>query len=126
MNNTIFANGNDIYKAGIAGAKRGYNRGADDYSKYEDLLSGCYNEMLQDIGDEAVMAHVFETTKGMWQNAKLPLCLAMLHRHKGGKECEVHARVYLYTNPTAVFDIPLLHWQRLCTKNDKSFKKAAA
>lgn len=122
----IFANGNAIYKAAIAGAKRGYNRSTDDYSKYEALISNCYNNMLLTVEDEEERLQIIENTDGMWQNTVLPVFLVMLHKHKGGKECEVHARVYLQTMEGSVFDIPLLHWQRLSSKSTKYFNQLAA
>lgn len=123
---TIYARGVDIYSAGVAGAKRGYNRSTYEHKHYADLIGECYSVLVADIDDEAVRQQVIRNTNGTWQFATLPLSLALLHHHKGGKKCETHARVYLATNPASVFDIPLSHWQRLCVRSEKHFKKAAA
>ena len=124
--NTIYCKGSDIYNAAVAGAKRGYNRSTDDYGNYATVIGGCYSELLADIDDAVVRQQVIRNTNGMWESATLPLCLALLHHHKGGKKCETHARVYLGTNPASVFDIPLSHWQRLCVRSEKYVTKAAA
>lgn len=124
---TIYAKGFDIYNAAVAGSMRGYNRSTNDHARYADALSQCYAEVIEDFADSpAEQQQILLHTKGKWQNAKLPLTLAMLHKHKGGKSCETHCRVYLYANCAAVFDIPLSHWQRLCAKNEKLQRKAAA
>ena len=122
----INCNGFDIYNAAVAGAKCGYNRSTDNSSRYAELIGECYNELLADVGDEDLQQQIIKNTNGKWQEATLPLCLALLHHHKAGKKCETHARVFLATNPVSVFDIPLLHWQRLCKQSEQFNKQLAA
>jgi hypothetical protein len=122
---TIYCKATDIYNAAVAGAKRGYNRSSDDYSVYEDDLRETFDYCTSLINNEYLRNAVMKSTKGKWQNAKLPLSLVMLHKHKMGVACETHARVAL-PNSTAVFDIPLTHWQRLCARSEMLLRKAAA
>jgi len=120
MSNTIFATGEKIYQAAIAGASRGYNRSTDDYRKYERALCEHYREMLKTVGNRATRRGIQKSTGNDWRRAYLPLSLALLHKHKGGLPCETHARVYLCSNPGAVFDIPMLHWEEMkkaCASN---------
>lgn len=111
MSNEVLATGSQIYAAAIAGAKRGYNRSTDEYIKYAQLLQKHYEAMLRTVVDKNERNNIIRNTGGNWRNAYLPLSLAMYHNHIGGKPCETHARVYLTTNPAAVFDIPLDDWQ---------------
>ncbi len=120
MSNMIFTTGGKIYQAAIAGAAQGYNRSTDDHQEYERALCEHYQEMLKTVENRATRRGIQKSTGNDWRRAYLPLSLALLHKHKGGLPCETHARVYLCSNPGAVFDIPMLHWEEMkkaCASN---------
>ena len=121
----IFAKGSKIFKAATEGAKRGYNRSTDNYGVYVDMLEGCYREMLSEYTEKDRLV-IIRNTNDSWREAMLPLCLAKLHHHKKFAKCETHARVYLLTDPSHLFDIPLSHWQRLLACNSLTLAKRAA
>ena len=58
----IFIKGRDIYKAALAGAKRGYNRSTDDYSTYERALKGCYDYQLSTVDEPSVRLNLAQNT----------------------------------------------------------------
>lgn len=105
------ASGSQIYKAAIEGAKRKFNRSTDDYSVYESMLHEFYELMLDDPQNKAECERVRKRTANSWQNAKFVLYLVMLHKHRGGKRCETHARVTVNPHSHKVFDIPLEYWK---------------
>jgi hypothetical protein len=120
MPNMIFATGKKIYQAAIAGAAQGYNRSTDDHHEYERALCEHYREMLKTVKNRATRRGIQKSIGNDWRRAYFPLSLALLHKHKGGLPCETHARVYLCSNPGAVFDIPMSHWEELkkaCASN---------
>lgn len=110
MSQVIFALGGNIYKAAVAGAAKGYNRTTNDHQHYERAINALFHEMLSDLS-EAESHQVEMHTGNDWRKTYLPLCLAMYHHHKKGVPCEVHARVYLLSNPGALFDIPISDWK---------------
>ncbi len=105
------ASGSQIYKAAIEGAKRKFNRSTDDYSVYESMLHEFYELMLDDPNNKAECERVRKRTGNSWQNARFPLYLVLLHKHRAGKKCETHARVTLNPVEAKVFDIPLEYWK---------------
>ncbi len=113
MFQVIFCSGAQIYDAAVAGANAGYNRTTDEHGKYEELLAKHYEQLLEDVEDEAVRRNVKRTTGNSWRKASLPLALALVHTHKGGVICEEHARVFLTTSPASVFDIPMSNWKEM-------------
>jgi hypothetical protein len=113
MFKVIFATGEQIYKAAVAGALRGYNRSTDDHGKYAQLLEQHYKDMLNDAGNRVARRKIMKSTGNDWRRANLPLSIALVHKHIGGQECEEHARVFLTSNPTRVFDIPMNHWNEM-------------
>jgi hypothetical protein len=118
MRNITMVLGSDIYSAAIAGAREGYNRSTDDHSVYVNKLKQCYENCLADVEDEEVRNDIHRNTLGDWRRAHLPLSLALIHTHKFGQPCKPHARVYLSTDPSSVFDIPLDHWNRFLGEDD--------
>jgi hypothetical protein len=113
MSEVIFATGEQIYKAAVAGAMRGYNRSTDDHQRYEQMIDEHYLTMLDDLGDEVIRSQIQENTDNNWRKANLPLSMALVHTHISGKPCEEHARVYLTSNPILVFDIPMSRWNEM-------------
>ena len=105
------ASGLQIYKAAIEGAKRKFNRSSDDYSVYVSMLHEFYELMLDDSNNKTEAERVRKRTGNSWQNASFPLYLVMLHKHRGGKKCETHARVTLDPYMCKVFDIPMEYWK---------------
>jgi hypothetical protein len=110
MNSLTVASGLQIYKAGIAGAKRKFNRSTDDYSVYSSMLHELYEDMLDDAEKIDECERIRKRTGNSWQNARFSLRLLMLHEHRAGKKCETHARVCLGSS-YRVFDIPLEYWK---------------
>lgn len=106
----VYVKGQHIYNAAVEGAKRGYNRSTDDYTRYEELLSKVFEQHLNTCANREERRSVMKKTKGNWRNAYLPICLALHHHYKGGQPCEPHARVYMPPEMGAVFDIPLKDW----------------
>ena len=119
MSSTVYAKGSDIYAAFIRGAERKYNRSTDDYTVYEAHLAKSYDYWLKCAGSREQMRAIKRKTKGSWRNAYLPLNLALAHQHIAGKPSEVHARVYLETDPVAVIDIPMSDWIIMESKSPK-------
>lgn len=115
MTNVIFALGDKIYDAALAGAALGYNRTTNDYQYYERAINAEFQANLNDIPREA-RHRIQKITGNNWRKAHLPLCLAMIHHHKKGIPCEAHARVYLSSNPGALFDIPMSEWEIMKSK----------
>lgn len=115
MTNVIFALGDEIYDAALAGAALGYNRTTNDYQYYERAINAEFQANLNDIPREA-RHRIQKITGNNWRKAHLPLCLAMIHHHKKGIPCEAHARVYLSSNPGALFDIPMSEWEIMKSK----------
>lgn len=112
------ASGIQIYKAAIEGSKRKFNRSTDDFSVYESMLHEFYELMLDDPQNKAECERVRKRTGNSWQNAKFPLYLVLLHKHRGGKKCETHARVTLNPIECKVFDIPLEYWKLFENQNE--------
>jgi len=121
MSKVIFATGEQIYSAAIAGAKRGYNRSTDKHSTYEDAIEEHFKAMLSDVVDGSERRRIQQHTGNNWRKAYLPLSMALVHKHIGGQECEEHARVYLTSNPARVFDIPMNHWSVMSKKSKQLF-----
>jgi hypothetical protein len=121
MFKVIFATGEQIYTAAVAGAKRGYNRSTDEYSKYAEVLDEHYKAMLGDVSNRAERRRIKKHTGKDWRKAYLPLSMALVHRHIGGQECEEHARVFLTSNPARVFDIPMNHWNEMNKQSERLF-----
>ena len=106
----VFATGEQIYQAAVEGAKCGYNRSTDNYKNYEELISQQYKTMLNTLCNREERRTIQKQTRNNWRKAFLPLSLALVHEHVGGQPSEAHARVYLSSNPAAVFDIPMGRW----------------
>ncbi len=113
----IYVKGQDIFEAAVAGANLGYNRSTDQHGAYSAALKECFDELLATSGNRKERRSVMRNTKNDWRNAYLPLCLALYHHHIAGKPTDVHARVYLGTNPGAVFDIPMPYWNKFFRTN---------
>ena len=122
MSKVIFATGEQIYTAAVAGAMRGYNRSTDEHSKYEQVIDEHYKAMLSDVQNRSERRRIQKHTGNNWRKAYLPLSMALVHKHIGGQPCEEHARVYLTSNPARVFDIPMNHWNVLSKKSKQLFK----
>ena len=110
MYNYVVASGEQIHQAAIEGAKRKYNRSTDNYDVYESMLHGFYERMLAYPQNRAACKRVRKLTKNNWRNAKFPLVLVTLHRHRAFEPCETHARVCVMGQFGEVFDIPLEFW----------------
>jgi len=121
MDKTIFATGEQIYTAAVAGAERGYNRSTDQHSKYAELINEHYEEMTDAVSNKAARRRIRERTGNDWRKAYLPLSMALVHRHIGGELCEEHARVFLTSNPARVFDIPMNHWNEMRRQSKELF-----
>ena len=111
MFEVIFATGEQIYTAAIAGAERGYNRSTDDHVKYEAMIKRHYKLMLSKVVNRAERRRIKKNTGNNWRKAYLPLKLALIHCHIGGKPCEAHARIFLTTDLRTVFDIPMDYFE---------------
>jgi hypothetical protein len=59
----IFVKGRDIYKAAVAGAKRGYNRSTDDHSAYERALGACYDYHLSTVVEPSARLNIWRETQ---------------------------------------------------------------
>ena len=121
MFKVIFATGEQIYTAAVAGAKRGYNRSTDEHSKYAEVIDEHYNAMLSDVSNRAERRRIKKHTGNDWRKAYLPLSMALVHKHICGQECEEHARVFLTSNPARVFDIPMNHWNEMSKQSEQLF-----
>jgi len=121
MSKVIFATGEQIYSAAIAGAIRGYNRSTDKHSTYEEVIEEHYKAMLSDVVNRSERRRIQKQTGNNWRKAYLPLSMALVHNHIGGELCEEHARVYLTSNPARVFDIPLHQWEEMTKLSDQLF-----
>lgn len=121
MSKVIFATGEQIYSAAIAGAMRGYNRSTDKHSTYEEVIEEHYKAMLSDVVNRSERRRIQKQTGNNWRKAYLPLSMALVHKHIGGQLCEEHARVYLTSNPARVFDIPLQQWNEMTKLSDQLF-----
>lgn len=121
MSKVIFATGEQIYSAAIAGAMRGYNRSTDKHSTYEEVIEEHYKAMLSDVVNRSERRRIQKQTGNNWRKAYLPLSMALVHKHIGGQLCEEHARVYLTSNPARVFDIPLHQWNEMTKLSDQLF-----
>lgn len=109
----IFVTGKEIYKAAVAGAKRGYNRSIDDYSMYAKVLNDCYEHHLSQIESPSERLAIWRNTGGDWRKASLPLQLLKVHKHIGGEVAEEHARVRLIMGSVKIFDIPMQNWRKM-------------
>jgi hypothetical protein len=121
MFKVIFATGEQIYSAAVAGAMRGYNRSTDEHSKYAEVLEEHYKAMLSEVRNRRERRNIKRNTRNDWRRAYLPLSMALVHKHIGGKECEEHARVFLTSNPARVFDIPMQNWKEMSVQSDSLF-----
>jgi hypothetical protein len=119
MFEVIFATGEQIYTAAVAGAERGYNRSTDDYTKYAALLEQHYRAMLSEVGDRATKRRIQKQTSNSWRKAYLPLSLALVHTHIAFQPSEAHARVFLTSNPSTVFDIPMDYWDEMREQSEQ-------
>lgn len=113
---TLFVRGSEIYKAAIAGAKRGYNRSTSDYSAYEKLFEVCYRYHLSKIKSPHVRIRVWRATCGNWRRADLPVQFLMVHKHIGGVDSEPHARIALCFGDKEIIDVPMENWKELIKK----------
>jgi hypothetical protein len=109
----IFVKGSDIYKAAVAGAKRGYNRSTDDYSDYQRALNGCYEYDVSTVNDPSVRLNIWRKTRGDWRNAYLPVSFLQEHKHIAGEPSEAHARIAVHSDTMKVMDVPLDKWRSL-------------
>lgn len=107
----VYVKGAEIYRAAVAGAKRGYNRSTEEYAAYELMLKECYEHCLSKIGSPFDRLKYFRMTKGSWRNAFLPVQFLMEHQHIGGDEAEVHARIMVSSSDIKIIDIPLTNWK---------------
>jgi hypothetical protein len=121
MSKVIYATGEQIYTAAVAGAVRGYNRSTDEHSKYEEVIDEHYKAMLSDVQNRSQRRRIQKHTGNNWRKAYLPLSMALVHKHIGGQPCEEHARVYLPSNPARVFDIPLDKWNEMAKLSEQLF-----
>ena len=121
MSKVIFATGEQIYRAAVAGAERGYNRSTDEHSKYEEVIDEHYKAMLSDVGNRTQRRRIQKQTGNNWRKAYLPVSMALVHKHIGGQLCEEHVRVYLPSNPARVFDIPMNHWNEMTKVSEQLF-----
>lgn len=85
----IGCNPQQLYTACVEGAKAGYNRTKNDYREYIPMVQKSINV-----------------------NGLACAMFLHFHFHKGGKECEPHARLKLLDNVELV-DIPLEQWRIL-------------
>ena len=122
MSKVIFATGEQIYSAAIAGALRGYNRSTDKHSTYEKVITEHYKAMLSDVVNRSERRRIQRHTGNNWRKAYLPLSMALVHNHIGGQLCEEHARVYLTSNPARMFDIPMDHWNVMSQQSKQLFQ----
>lgn len=118
MNDIIFVNGKEIYKAAIAGAKEGFNRTTSDFKQYEAMLETSFRYWLKDAGPGCFM-QIMRSTKGDWRNSLLPLCFCKAHKHMADGSNTSHVRVYMADQPHAVFDIKMGDWDRLVSRHMK-------
>ncbi len=118
MNDTIFVNGKEIYKAAIAGAKEGFNRTTSDFKQYEAMLEASFRYWLKDAGPGYFM-QIMRSTKGDWRNSLLPLSFCKVHKHMADGSNTSHVRVYMADQPHAVFDIKMGDWDRLVSRHMK-------
>lgn len=109
----IFVKGRDIYKAAVAGAKRGYNRSTDDYSAYERALGACYDYHLSSVVEPSARLNIWRKTRGDWRNAYLPVSFLMEHKHIACKPSEAHARLAVHKDSMTVIDVPMDSWNSL-------------
>jgi hypothetical protein len=109
----IFVKGRDIYKAAVAGAKRGYNRSTDDYSAYVRALVACYDYHLSLVDDPGERLNIWRNTRGDWRNAYLPVSFLMEHQHIACKPSEAHARIAVHRGSMTVIDVPMEKWRSL-------------
>ena len=109
----VFIKGRDIYKAALAGAKRGYNRSTDDYSTYKRALKGCYDYQLSTVDEPSVRLNIWRKTRGDWRNAYLPVSFLMEHKHIAGEPSEAHARIAVHSDTMKVMDVPMDKWHSL-------------
>lgn len=107
---TVMVKGDQIYSAGLAGAKLGYNRTYSDSMAYEKILENCYTYHLNDIDNHNGRRKVISATGGDWRNAYLPVELMIKHKFKGGQPCEPHARVKIVGEGAIFIDIPMEYW----------------
>ena len=109
----LYVKGKLIFEAALAGAECGYNRSTMDTAVYESLLEDCYDYCLDMVGDDILVSNIRKVTNDSWEEAMLPIDLALYHDYMGGSTCERHARVYLGHEPGVVFDIPLSYWHAM-------------
>jgi hypothetical protein len=109
----IFVKGRDIYKAAVAGAKRGYNRSTDDHSAYERALGACYDYHLSSVVEPSARLNIWRKTRGDWRNAYLPVSFLMEHKHIACKPSEAHARLAVHKDSMTVIDVPMDSWNSL-------------
>lgn len=109
----IFVKGRDIYKAAVAGAKRGYNRSNADYSVYEGVLKGCFDYHISTVDEPSVRLNIWRETHGSWRNAYLPVSFLVEHEHIAGERSEAHARIAVHSDTMKVIDVPMDSWHSL-------------
>lgn len=121
MSEVIFATGEEIYAAAVAGAERGYNRSTDEHQTYERILGEHYETLLNNVSNIAERRRIQKRTGNDWRKAYLPLSMALVHQHVRGEPCEAHARVYLTSNRGRIFDIPMAHWEEMSQSSKRVF-----
>jgi len=81
MSNVMFASDEQIYKAAVADAERGYNRSTDNHSKYEEVIEEHYKAMLSEVVNKSERRRIQKHTGNNWRKAYLPLSMALVNKH---------------------------------------------
>jgi hypothetical protein len=120
MSDILVATGQELYNMAIAGAKLGFNRSTDDYTKYEASFKRLYDTHLSEL-PRKIRRELSRKTKGDWRLAELPIYFLMYHAHIMGKPSRVHVRAMIPNGNFDIIDVPLDDWQRLDFKmNNKT------
>ena len=115
MTKTILATARSIEKAMEAGNKRNYNHTIKSAGERRRLLEDHFTRMLLTVKSDEAKQRILDNKIESRQGIYLPITLALVHKHKAGEPCEDHARVYLTSNPSRIFDIPMANWINMST-----------
>ena len=107
----VYARGDQIYAAAVAGAKRGHNRSTDNYSVYEKRIRDLYEFHLSK-STRNQRRRVNKFTGSDWRRAYLPVVFYKYHNPIAMSPSETHARVVLRGDIDTVLDIPLEFYER--------------
>ena len=118
MTKTILATAKSIEKAMEAGNKRNYNHTIKSAGERRRLLENHFNRMLLTVKSDEAKQRILDNKIENRHGAYLPITLALIHKHKAGEPCEDHARVYLTSDPSRIFDIPMANWINMSTYFD--------